>query len=203
MPVPYPRHQVTALLLAGGGGSRMGGRDKGLLSLHGRPLAAWAASRLRPQAHALLVSANRNAAVYAALGAPVLADPPGLAGPLAGVLAGLEAAATPWLLCAPADAPCLPPDLGPRLHRAAAGEGVPLAVAHDGSRRQHLFLLARTALAPRLRTWLEAGGRAAWRWLEAVGPAEARFDTPRAFVNVNTPQALQDLRREAEPCSRA
>ena len=108
---------IHALILAGGRGSRMGGVDKGLQLLEGRPLVAHVIERLAPQAASLLISANRNLDAYAALGHRVLADPPGLefAGPLAGMLAGLEALPDDaWLLTAPCDCPRLPAWPSPR-----------------------------------------------------------------------------------------
>src|SRR5581483_1360528 len=85
------RPGVTGVVLAGGRGTRMGGADKGLVELHGRPLAAHALDRLRPQVDALLISANRNHDRYAALGAPVIADASStFDGPLAGMLAALS-----------------------------------------------------------------------------------------------------------------
>jgi molybdopterin-guanine dinucleotide biosynthesis protein A len=101
---------LTGLVLAGGRGTRMGGVDKGLQRLHGEPLAAHALKRLAPQTGALLISANRHAEVYAELGAPfgaaVVADTlTGFPGPLAGLLAGLRAAGTEFVLSAPCDSP--------------------------------------------------------------------------------------------------
>ncbi|MGB8422630.1 NTP transferase domain-containing protein, partial [Paraburkholderia sp.] len=97
------RDHITGLVLAGGRGMRMGGVDKGLQTLHGEPLAAHVLKRLAPQTGALLISANRHPDVYATLGVPfgakVLADTvPGFPGPLAGLLAGLRAAGTAYVL---------------------------------------------------------------------------------------------------------
>jgi len=88
---------ITALVLAGGRGSRMGGVDKGLTPLQGKPLVAHIIERLEPQVAHVLINANRNAERYADFGKPVLADadPAAYAGPLAGMLAGLQACTTP------------------------------------------------------------------------------------------------------------
>ena len=173
----------------------MGGADKGLLPLAGRPLAAWVLDRLAPQVDRLLVNANRNAAHYARLGHPVLADglPPGT-GPLAGVLAGLEAAPG-LLLTAPCDAPLLPRDLAARLGAALAAHPRALAaVAHDGRRLQGLFALYRTGAAAALAGFLAAGGRRVEDWLEAAGAVAVDFrHAPRAFTNLNDPEALAAL----------
>src|ERR1700710_1310669 len=120
--MPISTNQITGLLLAGGRGMRMGGVDKGLQMLHGEALAQHVIRRLAPQTGALLISANRNPERYAALGAPfgasVVADIdtlPAFPGPLAGLLSGLRAARTGYLLSAPCDTPGLPVDLAARL----------------------------------------------------------------------------------------
>ena len=110
------REHITGLLLAGGRGMRMGGADKGLQLLHDEPLAAHVLKRLAPQTGALLISANRHPEAYSALGAPfgatVVADTlAGFPGPLAGLLTGLRAAGTAYVLSAPCDSPWLPDDL--------------------------------------------------------------------------------------------
>lgn len=180
---------VTGILLAGGRARRMGGTDKGLIELGGRPLAAHALERLAPQVGRVLINANRNAEAYAALGAPVAPDTlAGYLGPLAGLLAGIEAAATDWVVTAPCDSPFVPTDLVARLEAARARAGADMAVAHDGERQQPVFMLAPVALAPDLRAWLAGGGRKIDQWLARHRVADADFrDVPEAFRNVNTP----------------
>lgn len=176
---------LHALVLAGGRGSRMGGVDKGLQLLHGRPLVAHVIERLAPQADRLLISANRHADVYAALGHPVLADPPGLAfaGPLAGMLAGLQTLPDDaWLLTAPCDCPWLPPDLAERLRQAAQPHG--LAFAQAGREHPtHALLHAR--LRKQLADYLQSGGRAVLRWMRSLPHGVAHFDDEAAFANFN------------------
>lgn len=188
--------RITGLLLAGGRGSRMGGADKGLLPLHGEPLARHVLRRLRPQVGSLLISANRHADEYARLGAEVLADdePEAYAGPLAGIATGLRACPTPWLLCVPCDAPFLPPDLAQRLGAAAGAADCPAAIACAAGRRQPVFALLRRELAGSLHEFLHAGGRKVETWLSQVGFAEALFDDARSFDNINLPQQLDALR---------
>ncbi len=185
-----PRHEVTGLLLAGGRATRMGGRDKGLIELAGRPLAAHVLAALTPQVDALLINANRHEAEYAALGAPVVRDPlDGFLGPLAGVLAGLEAASTPLVATLPCDSPFIPPDLVARMRAGLDRAGAEIAVAHDGERRQPVFMLLRTDLAPDLRSWLDQGGRKIDAWYEGHTIADADFsDAPETFININTPE---------------
>lgn len=176
---------LHALVLAGGRGTRMGGVDKGLQPLDGRPLVAHVIERLAPQAERVWISANRHLDTYAALGHAVLADPPGLefAGPLAGMLAGLDAIpADAWLLTAPCDCPRLPPDLAERLLAAAAPHG--LAFAQAGREHPTHALLHARLRAP-LAEHLHGGGRAVLRWMRALPHGVARFDDEAAFANLN------------------
>lgn len=98
--------RVAAVILAGGQGRRMGGADKGLLDYRGRPLVEWVLDALAPQVAEILISANRNLDRYARYGRRVLPDAlPDFPGPLAGVLAALDAVDTEWLLAVPCDTP--------------------------------------------------------------------------------------------------
>jgi molybdenum cofactor guanylyltransferase len=174
-----------ALVLAGGRGSRMGGVDKGLQLLEGRPLAAHVIERLAPQAGTLLISANRNRDAYAAFGHRVLADPPGLefAGPLAGMLAALEAIPDDsWLLTAPCDAPRLPLDLAERLLAAAGPHGLAFAAA---AREHPTHALLHSRLRQPLRSHLETAGRAVLGWMRSQPHGVAHFDDEAAFANLN------------------
>ena len=184
------RNGVTGLILAGGRGQRMGGRDKGLLPLDGKPLVVHVLKRLAPQVERVLVSANRNLEPYAALtGAEVVADDvPGFAGPLAGIASALQRTATPYLLTVPCDAPLLPVDLGARLHAALQASGTAMAMAHDGQRLQPLFALMRRGVLPDLLAYLAEGGRKVEDWVRRNGPRIVDFsDQTAAFVNLNTP----------------
>ncbi|MCX7673512.1 MAG: molybdenum cofactor guanylyltransferase [Thiobacillaceae bacterium] len=190
--------RVGAVILAGGRARRLGGRDKGLIPLCGRPLSAWVIERLRPQVDAIVLSANRNLAAYAALGHPVLADAlPGHAGPLAGIAAAAGALRSAWLLTAPCDCPFLPDDLAARLLAGACAGGHAAVYAADPERAHYCVQLLRSDLLPRLRAYLDAGGRAAGAWLTSVGAAAVRFEDAQAFFNVNTPHDLAEAARLA------
>lgn len=146
---------ITALILAGGAASRMGGLDKGLADLAGAPLVEHVAARLSPQVSGVLVSANRHLPQWRRYGWRVLGDAPPLGrGPLAGILTGLEACPTEWLLVVPCDAPALPTDLALRL--AAADATSPLRIAHAGGNWQPVFALLHRGLAADLRAFLAA-----------------------------------------------
>lgn len=189
----YPLESITGVVLAGGLGRRMGGEDKGLLPLAGRPMVAHVLELLRPQVGTLLVNANRNVERYAAFGYPVIEDDlGGYLGPLAGVLTALQRCTTEFLVTAPCDAPLVAPDLVARLYAACVATGADLAVASDGEARQPVFLLARASLVPSLEAYLAGGGRKVDTWLDQVRAAKADFsDQPDTFVNVNDPVERQ------------
>lgn len=163
----------------------MGGVDKGLQMLDGSPLVTHVIRRLAPQASGVLISANRNLDAYAALGHTVLPDPPGLefAGPLAGMLAGLNALPhDAWLLTAPCDCPHLPLDLAERLLAAAEPHGLAFARA---AREHPTHALIHARLRAPLAAHLEGSGRAVLRWMHGQPHGVAQFDDEAAFSNFN------------------
>jgi molybdenum cofactor guanylyltransferase len=183
------RPQITAIILAGGRATRMGGMDKGLVELAGRPMIAHVLAALAPQVERVLVNANRNLDRYAAFGWPVVADEDtGFLGPLAGLAAGLRAASTPLVLTAPCDCPLLAPDLVARLYSALEQERAEIAVPFDGERLQPVFALVRRELADSLAAYLGGGDRKIDRWFAQHRLAQVDFsDRPENFVNVNDP----------------
>ncbi|MDM8357094.1 molybdenum cofactor guanylyltransferase MobA [Pandoraea communis] len=194
---PIPRNAITGLILAGGRGQRMGGRDKGLQIFGGRPLAAHAVERLQPQVGTLLISANRNRDAYADLGAAVVSDETqDFAGPLAGMLAGLRAARTDYVLTAPCDAPYLPLDLGERLTAALnashSGAATPSLAAYAATAQgpHPVFALLHRSLADDLAATLAAGEHRVRAWLARHKAVQVHFGDERPFYNVNT---LDDL----------
>ena len=183
--------ELHALVLAGGRGSRMGGVDKGLQLLEGRPLVAHVIKRLTPQVSALLISANRHLDAYAAFGHRVLSDPPSLefAGPLAGMLAGLETIPPDaWLLTAPCDCPGLPADLAERLLAAAQPHGLAFVRA---AREHPTHALLHARLREPLAAHLHGGGRAVLRWMQSQPHGVAQFVDEAAFANLNTLAELE------------
>ncbi len=195
---PYPREDITAVVLAGGRARRMGGEDKGLVEVAGRPMVAHTIDALRPQTAGVVVNANRNAGAYrAATGCRVIADTVGgFAGPLAGMASALEASATRLLLTVPCDSPLVTGTLGPRLHEAMARRGAEIAVAHDGERMQPVFALLTRALLPDLLAFLAAGERRIDAWYATRHAVTADFsDLPDTFLNVNTPEERDRLER--------
>ncbi|QID16322.1 molybdenum cofactor guanylyltransferase [Nitrogeniibacter mangrovi] len=190
---------VIGLILAGGMGRRMGGADKGLVALDGRPMVAHVIERFAPQVDRLLINANRNADTYAAFGLPVVSDRlEGYAGPLAGLDAGLHRAAgeDAWVVTCPCDSPFVPTDLVARLRAGAEAAGAEVAMARAGGFNQPVFLLARTTVADALAAFLASGERKIDRWVFGCAHAIVDFDDcPEAFANINTPEELATHRR--------
>lgn len=190
MPID-PAQRITGLVLAGGLGRRMGGRDKGLEPLAGRPLVAHVIERLAPQVDALAINANRNDDAYRAFGYPVIADDiEGFLGPLAGVCAGLKASETPLLATAPCDSPFIPPDLVARLKEGLESSGTMVAVPRTSDGLQPVFLLLRRETLPDLEAFLAAGGRGIQAWLNRLPVAIVDFDNAASLANINTPEEL-------------
>jgi molybdopterin-guanine dinucleotide biosynthesis protein A len=184
---------VSGLVLAGGLGRRMGGVDKGLQLLRGKPMVSRVIARLSPQVGEILVNANQNLDAYRAFGHRVVPDEiGGYAGPLAGLHAGLKAAVHPLVVTVPCDSPFLPPDLVARLSEQLKDHLV--AVARTGDRTHPVFALVRKSLLKNLEAFLVGGGRKIDAWYGSLAHVEVRFDDEaNAFRNINT---IEELNRE-------
>jgi molybdopterin-guanine dinucleotide biosynthesis protein A len=177
---------LSAAIIAGVAGTRLGGRDKGLVPLGGKPLVEHVIAALH-DVDALLIVANRNHDAYARH-ARTIADAAGERhGPLAGIAVACAACGTPWLLTVPVDCPEPPADLAGRLLQAALAGAAAAVVAHDGATRQPLFALYRRELADSAAQ--AAGmGQGVWAWQDAIGARELDFsDRQQQFHNLNTP----------------
>jgi molybdopterin-guanine dinucleotide biosynthesis protein A len=182
--------RITGLLLAGGQGRRMGGIDKGLQPLRGKPMAQWALERLAPQVDEVLINCNQNLDAYARFGHRLVPDEiGGFAGPLAGLHAGLKAASTPLVVTVPCDSPFLPDDLVSRL-KSRLGEN-DLAVAKTGDQAHPVFSLVHRQVASNLEAFLRSGGRKIDAWYASLRTVEVSFDDEaEAFRNINTLEEL-------------
>jgi len=192
---------ITGIILAGGQGRRMGGVDKGLKLLRGRPMVQWVIERFAPQVNELLINANQNVESYARFGYRVIPDEiAGFAGPLAGLHRGLAAAAHDWVVTSPCDSPFLPQDLVARLYQAVAQANADLAVAKTGDQPHPVFALCRRSVLPGLTQFLERGGRKVDAWYAALRVTEVSFDDQAlAFSNINTADELEKYERGALP----
>jgi molybdenum cofactor guanylyltransferase len=183
---------VSGIVLAGGQGRRMGGVDKGLQLLRGKPMVAWALERLTPQVAEVIVNANQNLEAYARFGHRVVADAiGGFAGPLAGLHAGLCAVSQPLAVTVPCDSPFLPLDLVERLRQALGDSD--LAVAKTGDQPHPVFSLVRRSVRAHLEKFLAGGGRKIDAWYATLKVVEVPFDDEAdAFRNINTREELKD-----------
>ncbi len=193
--------QPVAVLLAGGLARRMGGGDKPLRRLGGRPLLDHVLDCIRKQVRAVALNANGDPSRFACFGLPVLPDTlAGNPGPLAGVLAGMRWAASLGaadVLSVPTDTPFLPADLLARLAAARRAACVPIACAARFGRTHPVIALWPATLADALEAALLAGARKVDRWTETQGVAPASFDDPGddPFFNVNSPGELEAAER--------
>ena len=189
--------KTLGLVLAGGLASRMGGGDKALIEIGGKTILSRVLSTMAPQCEAMLLNANGDVARFAAFGLPVVSDDiPDFAGPLAGILAGLDwmAAHRPdlqWMASVPGDCPFLPADLVARLHQAREQAGTPLACAKSGDWRHPTVGLWNVKLRDDLRRAIvEEDLHKIEIWTARHGIAITEWpDRPvDPFFNVNTPE---------------
>ena len=211
---PNALPRVTGVLLAGGQSRRMGGGDKGLLELAGRPMLGHVICRLGAQVGAIIINANGDASRFAAFGLPVVPDTmDGFVGPLAGVLAGMRwsAANAPdarWIVTAAGDAPLLPGDLVAQLMAAVASRPGSIALAQSHGELHPVIGLWPVALADDLEEQLRGGVRKVLHWTDRHGTVPVPFPPARVcgididpFFNANTPQELDQLRAMLAKCA--
>ncbi len=197
---PTPRPPVTGVVLCGGRARRMGGADKGLAPLRGRPMVAYVLDRFAPQVDQVLINANRSLDAYRAFGPEVIEDYiDGFPGPLAGVRCGLARASHGFVATVPCDAPGLPADLVARLLAVMLERDAAAAVASSGGRTQPVFALYRRSVLPTLDGFLATRGRKVDEWHTEIGAVHVAFDgLEYAFANINTPEDLARAERTPE-----
>ncbi len=183
---------ITGIILAGGEGRRMGGKDKGWVQLHGLPLIERAIQRLRPQVQDIIISANRNLGAYEALGCPIFQDSTPYFGPLGGISACLKHIETEYALVVPTDAPLIPTNLVEILRQHVPAK---LILCEDKKRLQPLFGLYHRSLAQSIDRYLEAGERKLTLWCEQQDPVRVTIGDNEAFTNLNTPSELSDFEK--------
>lgn len=194
---------IAGIILAGGLSSRMGGGDKCLLELSGKPILGHVIERIRPQVAVLGLSANGDRSRFAHVNLPILPDTiEDHAGPLAGVLAGLE-----WigrqdrlsaLVTVAGDTPFFPRDLVSRLATAAGPAPDTIAVARAGGRDHPTFALWPKAMAAPLRSYLLQGGRRVFGFMETQPSVAVDFRSATGtdpFFNINTPADFAEATR--------
>lgn len=191
-------NDITGLILAGGLSTRMGGRDKGLQLLEGRPMITHIIERLQPQVGPLLINANQNQEAYELFSLPIIADViSNFVGPLAGLHAGLSHCTTPYLLSVPCDCPFFPTDLASRLSDAliSSGADVAYAVMINQNQTEHhpVFCLLKRDVMVGLGEYLSEGGRKVLTWMSSQAHVQVVFDDHSAFLNINTPDDLKTI----------
>lgn len=185
MPETNAAQPYSLLILAGGQGRRMQGKDKGLLDWQGRPLIAHIVDALAENAHEVLVSCNRNSDRYRDYGRPLPDTLPDFPGPLAGILAGLEGASHAQVLVVPCDNPCPPTDLYQRLSEQSSNA---IRFAFDGEQDQVLYALIPVNLRASLHGYLQRGRRSVKGWFEQCHAERVDFsDQAERFKNMNRP----------------
>jgi molybdenum cofactor guanylyltransferase len=186
---------ITAVILAGGQGRRMGGQDKGLIEIDGKPLVAILIDRLERQSVDIVINANRNHDRYRQFGYPVVSDRlDDYQGPLAGFASAMNAVDTRYILTLPCDGPRLADDYVARFIAAAAGQQPGVLVAFDGERLQPVHALIRVDLLPSLERFLASGERKIDRWYAEHDFQRVDFsDCADMFRNINTPSDQESL----------
>jgi molybdopterin-guanine dinucleotide biosynthesis protein A len=192
------KHNVTAVILAGGKGRRMDGKDKGLVELANRPLIEYVIDAIKPQVESIILNANRNQEQYSRYGYPVVSD--ALAdyqGPLAGFICAMKSSTTSHIVTLPCDGPFLPADLVDRLISSLADNNAEIAVAHDGDRMQPVYSLMPVTLSNSLGSFLDSGERKIDLWYRQHRVALADFsDCPETLRKINTAEQRDRLQNE-------
>lgn len=181
---------ITVVVLAGGKARRMGGADKGLLELDGKPLWKHVADTLASQLETVVINANRHQEIYQQSGLKVIPDSlADFPGPLAGMLSVLQQEKGDWFLFCPCDTPYIPRNLVARLK--AQRNSAPVVWVHDGERDHPTIALVNRSVAPFLQEYLRSGERRVMVFMRQAGGHAVDFsDFKQAFVNVNTPEEL-------------
>ena len=188
--------EIIGVVLAGGRATRMGGKDKGLQLLNGKPLWQHVADTLAGQVTAMAISANRHIDTYRQSGYAVYQDSlENYPGPLAGMLSVMQQSQGEWFIFCPCDTPFIPSCLVERLFvlRGTA----PVVWVHDGERDHPAVALMHRSLAPALLAYLAAGERRVMVFMRESGGHSVDFsDVKSAFVNVNTSEDLQMMQEK-------
>ena len=189
--MPDQRPEITGIVLAGGLARRMGGIDKGLLPYRGHPLTYYALNTMQTITASIRISANRNQARYATFGYPVVSDTvPGYAGPLAGLLAAMKSANTPYVISIPCDCPFISTEVLTRLCDAPLDAEI--VTLHDGIRTHPVFMRVNRSLTDSLENYLAQGQHKVIAWIEQHRHQIVDCsDLAACLRNINTPQDLE------------
>ena len=191
-------NDITAVILAGGQGRRMGGQDKGLIEFNGKALVEILIAELERQSLGIVINANRNLDRYRDYGFPVINDQlQDYQGPLAGFASAMDSVDTDFILTLPCDGPQLVPDYAARFIASQQQSGASICVAFDGERLQPVHALIKVNLRESLGQFLDSGDRKIDRWYALHDYVRTDFsDCSEMFRNINTPSDQQTLQAD-------
>jgi molybdenum cofactor guanylyltransferase len=186
---------VTAVILAGGMGRRMGGQDKGLVKYKDATLIERVLAGIAQQTENILINANRNLDAYSKYGYPIVEDTlTDFQGPLAGFYAAMAVAKTEYILTLPCDGPFVADNYLSSMLEAINKTDNKMAIASDGERMQPVYALLSVDLRPSLEKFLEEGERKIDRWYNRHQYSLVKFENEtRLFTNINTPEDIQEF----------
>ena len=192
----YTTNDITAVIIAGGQGKRLGGRNKGLLQLNHQTFVALLLKKLAKQSRTQIISANNDLEDYQQYGVPVIKDiTDNYQGPLSGIISCKDYINSPLVLTVPCDSPLIPDNLSQRLLDAYNSEpNTTLCVVDDGSQLQNLFMLFDAALLDDMTGYFQSGQRKVYGWIKQHSFKAVDFsDCPNNFINVNDENSLQSI----------
>jgi molybdenum cofactor guanylyltransferase len=186
---------VTAVILAGGMGRRMGGQDKGLVMYKNATLIERVLAGIAQQTENILINANRNLDAYSKFGYPIVEDTlTDFQGPLAGFYAAMAVAKTEYILTLPCDGPFVADNYLSSMLEAINKTDNKMAIASDGERMQPVYALLSVDLRPSLEQFLKEGERKIDRWYNRHQYSLVKFENEtHLFTNINTPEDIQEF----------
>ncbi len=184
------KKEITAVILAGGQGRRMGGQDKGLIDFNGQPIVEILIEKLKQQQVKIAINANRNLETYQAYGLPVISDElSDFQGPLAGFAAAMDAVDTDYILTLPCDGPLLVDNFVDLFIETQSRQQANISVADDGERLQPVYALIKVDLLENLISFLQSGDRKIDRWYAQHKFKKVDFSSQKSmFANINKPE---------------
>ena len=191
----YPDN-ITVCILAGGKGSRLGGIDKGLFLLSGRPLIEYCIERIRKQVSHITINANRNLEKYQAYGFDIITDlSSDSIGPLGGIQVALEKINSDFICFVPCDCPSISHSLIEDLYKPYVNHDYDLSIALVEGKFQPTFFMAKKSLKNSLGKFIDHGGRKIMHWVKQTNFTTVEFTNPKNFINLNSKNDIRDFKK--------